>query len=133
MMSCRAGRVSPTKACAKAHPAIPRWDSSSLRINNVDTVQHRAYLAVMVALAAVPALAQAPDSKAARDALNWDIFLKLYPPRALAAREEGAVGFAVTLDSKGEVTSCQVTHTSGHPMLDNDTCQLVTLNAQFSP
>jgi TonB family protein len=74
-----------------------------------------------------------PDQKAAQNALNWDIFQKLYPKRALEAREEGAVGFVVSLDNKGEVTRCQVTHTSGHPLLDEETCQIVTLHAQFNP
>jgi TonB family protein len=94
---------------------------------------HRFIIATSV-LVASPALAQAPAPEvAARNASNWDIFQKLYPARALAAREEGAVGFTVTLDSKGEVTNCQVTHSSGHPLLDQETCKLVTLNAQFKP
>jgi protein TonB len=84
-------------------------------------------------LASTPAFAQASDSKAAQNAANWDVFLKLYPARALAAREEGAVGFSVTLDNKGDVVGCQVTHSSGHPLLDNETCKLITLNAQFKP
>jgi TonB family protein len=84
-------------------------------------------------LAAVPVVATAADEQAARNAANWDVFQKLYPPRALAAKEEGAVGFIVTLDSKGEVTDCRVTHSSGHPLLDEETCKLVTLNAQFKP
>jgi len=69
-------------------------------------------------LAGISTGAQAPDQKAAQDALNWDIFQQLYPPRALAAHEQGAVGFTVTLDSKGEVANCQVTHSIGHPLLD---------------
>lgn len=80
-------------------------------------------------LVAAPALADAP----AQSSSNWEVFQKLYPKRAIAAREEGAVGFKVTLDSKGEVTGCQVTHSSGYPLLDQETCQLVTLHAQFSP
>ena len=84
-------------------------------------------------LVITPALAQGPGSRSAQNALNWDIFLKLYPSRAIAAREEGAVGFKVTLDNKGEVVGCQVTHSSGHPLLDNETCQLITLHAQFTP
>ena len=71
--------------------------------------------------------------KAAREAANWDIFQKLYPARAIAAREEGAVGFTVTLHYNGEVTRRQVTHSSGHPLLDNETCQLITFQAQFKP
>ena len=91
-------------------------------------------LAAMIGLlAAVSALAQTPGPKAAQDGLNWDIFQKLYPPRALAAHEEGAVGFTVTLDNKGQVTRCQVTHSSGHPILDEETCKLITLNAVFTP
>ena len=81
-------------------------------------------------LVAAPALAQTAEQKA-QNASNWDVFLKLYPKRALEAREEGAVGFTVTLDNKGDVTGCQVTHSSGHPLLDEETCKLVTLNAVF--
>jgi protein TonB len=84
-------------------------------------------------LLAASAQAQSADEKAARNATNWDVFLKLYPPRALAAREEGAVGFLVTLDKVGNVTGCEVTHSSGHPLLDQETCNIVTLHAQFSP
>lgn len=85
-------------------------------------------------LLAQPALFAEPSSEQkAQNALNWDIFQKLYPKRALEAHEEGAVGFIVTLDNKGEVTRCQVTHSSGHPLLDEETCQIITLHAQFNP
>jgi len=80
-----------------------------------------------------PAFSQSPREQSAQSASNWDVFLKLYPARALAAKEEGAVGFTVTLDSKGDVTDCQVTHSSGHPLLDQETCKLVTMNAVFKP
>ena len=66
-------------------------------------------LIVIAGLAEAAALtAQTSNPKAARDAINWEIFQKLYPPRAIAAREEGAVGFIVTLDSKGDVANCQL-------------------------
>jgi TonB family protein len=91
------------------------------------------YLIIAAGLvAAGPAFAQAADP-AAQNKTNWDIFLKLYPQRALKAHEEGAVGFVVTLNNKGDVTNCQVTHSSGHPLLDQETCKLVTLNAVFKP
>lgn len=87
-----------------------------------------------VLFVAAPALAQAPQASAARNSSNsFDSLLKFYPPRALAAHEEGAVGFTVTLDGKGDVTGCQVTHSSGHPLLDQETCQLIALHAQFKP
>ena len=94
----------------------------------------RAFLLMAAGLLAMtPALGQASDPKAAQNASNWDIFQKLYPPRAIKAREEGAVGFAVTIDAKGQVTGCQVTHSSGHPLLDQETCKIITLNAEFQP
>lgn len=93
----------------------------------------RSFIIAAGLLVSAPAFSQAPREEAARNASNWDVFLKLYPARALAAKEEGAVGFTVTLDSKGDVTDCQVTHSSGHPLLDQETCKLVTMNAVFKP
>lgn len=87
----------------------------------------------LVALIAAPALAATPESKAAQNAQNWEVFQKLYPARALAAREEGAVGFLVTLDNKGYVKQCKVTHSSGYPLLDQETCNLITMHAEFKP
>jgi len=94
----------------------------------------RAFLLVAAGLLAMtPAFGQAADPKAAQNASNWDIFQKLYPPRAIKAHEEGAVGFLVMIDAKGAVTQCQVTHSSGHPLLDQETCNLITLHAEFNP
>ena len=93
---------------------------------------HSAIAGVALVSAIAAAGQPAPPSNA-QDALNWDVLLSLYPPRAIAAREEGAVGFIVTLDNKGDVTRCQVTHTSGHPLLDDETCKLITMNATFKP
>ncbi|HVM23549.1 MAG TPA: energy transducer TonB [Sphingomicrobium sp.] len=91
----------------------------------------RSLLIAVGLMAAGPALAETPGSKAALNASNWDALLKFYPPRALAARQEGAVGFRVTLDSKGLVTGCEVTHSSGHPLLDQETCNVVALHTVF--
>lgn len=79
-----------------------------------------------------PANAQSSD-RAAQNSTNWDVFLKFYPKRAIAAREEGLVGFRVTLDSKGDVKDCEVTHSSGHALLDQETCNIITLHAVFKP
>ena len=78
-------------------------------------------------------LAMLPDKQAIRDANNWDVIHKLYPPRALAAGEEGLVGFIVEMDAAGSPTKCRITHTSGHPLLDLETCQLIMEHAVFSP
>lgn len=93
----------------------------------------RPFLCAGLLLAGVAAVAQASDPKAAQNAMNWEQFLQFYPPRALAAHEEGAVGFKVTLDSKGDVTNCEVTHSSGHPLLDAETCTVITAHAVFKP
>jgi len=77
-------------------------------------------------------VAMLPDKKAIQDANNWDVIHKLYPPRALAAREEGLVGFMVEIDSSGSPTRCKITHTSGHPLLDLETCQLIMMHATFN-
>lgn len=80
-------------------------------------------------LCAAPAVADVPNTNAVQNAT--ETFLKLYPPRALAAHEEGTVGFSVTVDRAGGVTECHVTQSSGHPLLDQETCNLITLHAQF--
>ena len=90
-------------------------------------------LSTAALLLLVPAVTQASDPKTTLNVSNWDVFQKLYPRRALAAHEEGTVGFLVTLDSQGSVTACQVTHSSGHPLLDEETCKIITMNAQFKP
>ena len=84
-------------------------------------------------LLAVPGMAKMPQDAALGQANNWDVLLKLYPPRALAAREQGMVGFKVKLDRDGRALFCQVTHTSGYPRLDQETCDLVVLHAIFQP
>ena len=93
----------------------------------------RAFLFAAGLIAAVPVYAETPEATAARNAVNWQAFQKLYPEKAVAAHEEGAVGFIVTIDKGGDVTDCRVTHSSGHALLDEETCKFVTLNAVFSP
>jgi hypothetical protein len=41
------------------------------------------------------------------------------------------VYFLVTLDKDAQPTSCQVTHGSGHPLLDAETCDLIVQHATF--
>lgn len=79
-----------------------------------------------------PALAADQPSKAERDRQISEIVFQNYPPRALAAGEEGPVFFTVTLDKDAHPTSCQVTHGSGHPLLDEETCDLIVQHAVFN-
>lgn len=78
-------------------------------------------------IASAPAAAQSQRL----DLANAAILQKLYPPRALAAAEQGLVGFIVTLDKMGAPTSCEVTQSSGFPQLDAETCSVITLHAMF--
>ena len=89
----------------------------------------------MVAAGAVQAGSPRETSAitAAREAANFDTLMKYYPPRALAAREQGLVGFNVRIDKAGHPTECEVTHSSGHRRLDDETCQLVLIHAVFKP
>lgn len=88
-------------------------------------MRHSVLLAL--ALTSLPFAAQAQRS----DLGNADVLRKLYPPRALAAGEQGVVGFTVTLDKSGSPTSCQVTQSSGFPRLDEETCTVITQHAVF--
>jgi TonB family protein len=67
------------------------------------------------------------------EADNAAYLLKHYPPRALAAREQGRVGFRIDLDPKARVMSCEVVESSGFPALDRETCAVVTEHARFKP
>jgi TonB family protein len=97
--------------------------------------------ALALAAPAAPQANPAADTAAAaeaaeiaqmtRNAKNLNVLHSFYPKRALAAGEQGQVGFKVTLDVEGHPTSCQVTRSSGYPLLDEETCRLITINAVF--
>jgi protein TonB len=84
-------------------------------------------------LASVAAQAETPAEKAVREAKNYDTLLQYYPKRALAAGEQGLVGFTIRLDKAGHPTNCEVTHSSGFRQLDDETCQLMLIHGVFKP
>lgn len=82
--------------------------------------------------AASPAMSQSIDDDAkARNAQNWEVMFSQYPPGALAAREQGVVGFEVALDRDGFATECRVIQSSGYARLDAETCELVMDRGRF--
>jgi TonB family protein len=87
--------------------------------------------AALLAAAAAPALAEAPASVKARNAQSWDVLFSEYPQRALAAGQQGLVGYKVKLDREGYATECEVTKPSGHAVLDEETCRLILNRATF--
>lgn len=86
---------------------------------------------LILALAAVadaaPAAGQTLQSK------NGEFIFSKYPPRALAAGEQGAVRFRAEVDAKGNVMACKVTEGSGFERLDRETCDLIVNHATFKP
>lgn len=56
-----------------------------------------------------------------------------YPARALREEIEGTVGVRVTVTANGRAANCQVTASSGSPILDQAACQGMERYAQFNP
>ncbi len=94
-------------------------------------LKHRLLIAVSLAILSAPVAAETPAEAGVQPSTNGEFLFKHYPKRALAAREQGRVGFRVTLDEEGSLTSCEVTQSSGHSSLDSETCELVVRYARF--
>ena len=89
-------------------------------------------LSILGAALATAATADTADmAPSARESANLNALQAYYPKRALAAREQGSVGFRVKIDASGEPSECQITKSSGYPLLDKETCDLITLRAVF--
>jgi TonB family protein len=56
-----------------------------------------------------------------------------YPLAALKRGEQGPVYFEVLINPQGRVDSCSILVSSGHKVLDEASCQIVTARARFSP
>ena len=56
-----------------------------------------------------------------------------YPIEALKRREQGIVGYALTISKKGLPKACQITQTSGSKRLDSATCSILMKRARFRP
>ena len=74
-----------------------------------------------------------PDVGQSVQSKNGEFIFSQYPPRALAAGEQGSVRFRAEVDSKGNVMSCRVTEGSGHERLDRETCDMIVDHASFKP
>src|SRR5690349_19518343 len=90
------------------------------------------FLSVMIAAAAAVSTVSAADDMQV-ESKNGEFIFSQYPPRALAAGEQGAVRFRAEVDTKGNVMSCKVTEGSGHKRLDRETCELIIDHATFKP
>lgn len=86
---------------------------------------------ILAALAASASLHGEPATSV--QSKNDEFIFSKYPPRALAAGEQGAVRFRADVNPKGVVLACEVTQSSGFERLDNETCELIVRHATFKP
>ncbi|RHW17909.1 energy transducer TonB [Sphingomonas gilva] len=56
-----------------------------------------------------------------------------YPPDAQRRGEEGTVRVRLSIDTRGRVSDCTVTSSSGSSSLDEKTCQLARRRGRFQP
>ena len=77
--------------------------------------------------------AAAPDPAQSVQSKNGEFIFSKYPPRALAAGEQGSVRFRAEADHKGNVLACKVIESSGFERLDLETFDLIVNHASFKP
>lgn len=56
-----------------------------------------------------------------------------YPALAMREKRGGVTGFSLKIGDEGRVTGCEITSSSGHADLDDETCKLLTRRMRFSP
>jgi TonB family protein len=56
-----------------------------------------------------------------------------YPDKAFAREWEGAASFEVIVAPNGRPAECRITQSSGHDVLDKQTCYIAMNRARFSP
>lgn len=73
------------------------------------------------------------DQTVVTQSANGEFISRHYPERARKAGEEGKVGFQITVEPDGSLGTCEVTQSSGHRALDDDTCELIIHYARLKP
>lgn len=63
---------------------------------------------------------------------KW-ITLRDYPSQAGRQGLEGTTSYRLTISPAGRVRSCIITKSSGHSILDEQTCKLIARRARFYP
>ena len=73
--------------------------------------------------------------RAARPKGNTAIWVTTndYPTSALRRELSGTARYRLAIDAGGKVSGCTITASSGHPELDQATCDKLTRRAQFEP
>src|SRR5207248_10055800 len=86
-----------------------------------------------LAVGASPASPDLDKSSPARGSLSGVFAVDDYPADALDLNQQGSVGVLLRVDSKGAVSDCVITASSGSPALDAQTCRVAGLRAKFIP
>lgn len=73
-------------------------------------------------------IAASPRNKPGRWVTDSD-----YRSNWIRQEMSGVAGFAVTIDTKGRVSDCTITRSTGHAALDQATCRLIQKRARFEP
>ena len=97
-----------------------------------DSVLTLLVLAPSFAFSAVAVSAQI-DPPTVRQSRNGEFMTKYYPPTARSRGEQGKVGFQITIDDDGFMTSCEVTASSGFKNLDRETCDFLIKYGKVKP
>jgi TonB family protein len=79
-----------------------------------------------------PATGEPPRATPIGNPASW-FPADAYPPEAKAAGVQGRTAFSLGVDDKGRITGCNITSSSGSPLLDSTTCNLLVTNAHFTP
>ena len=88
---------------------------------------------MLSSLLLIAAAMTSPDVGQSVQSANGEFVFSQYPPRALAAGEQGSVRFRAEVNEKGLVLGCKVTQGSGFERLDRETCDLIVNHATFKP
>jgi TonB family protein len=84
----------------------------------------------LVAAASGTSAHKAPEPKGSMKGL---ISSDDYPAEALDHNEQGTVAMLIRVDDTGAISDCIIEKSSGFPILDNKTCELIRQRAKFQP
>jgi len=56
-----------------------------------------------------------------------------YPAEAMRRSQSGDVGFRLSVDAGGKTTACNITYSSGTPLLDQTVCSVMMKRSRFKP
>ena len=89
-------------------------------------------LAITVTLS-LPALAFSDPAPTNPKLLSGNPSIHDYPKAALKQRLEGMTSMNLYITKSGKLSTCEITESSGHSILDQASCRMMAFKARFSP